>query len=84
MTLTIDSNSRRAFFRTAAGMASLLPLRARKTYDTRDYGTAGDGTTLDTAAIQAIQKTERVAPLYQGINQNFLDVIVTFDYQRKQ
>jgi polygalacturonase len=33
-------------------MASLLPLRAQKSYDARDYGAAGDGKTLDTAAIQ--------------------------------
>jgi len=59
--MTINSTSRRAFFRAAAGMASLLPLGAQKTYDTRDYGTVGDGKTLDTAAIQKAIDTASAA-----------------------
>ena len=44
--------NRRAFLEAAAGIAAILPLRAQRTYDARDYGAAGDGKTLDTASIQ--------------------------------
>ena len=48
----MTTKSRRAFLGVAACMAGWRPLRAQKTFDTRDYGTVGDGETLDTAGIQ--------------------------------
>jgi polygalacturonase len=43
--------SRRSFLALAAG-ASTYPLRAQTVFDVAKYGAAGDGKTLDTAAIQ--------------------------------
>lgn len=50
-----SSTTRRAALGIAGGavLGALLPLRAeRRVFDVRDYGAAGDGKTLDTAAFQ--------------------------------
>jgi hypothetical protein len=47
-------------------------------------GTESMGQGLSIYAIQAIEKTGRVPPLYEGIRENYLDVIVTFNFSPKE
>jgi polygalacturonase len=52
-----NSGKRRQFLASTLGVTALLPALARseqkaKVFDVRDYGAAGNGTTLDTQAIQ--------------------------------
>jgi membrane protein involved in colicin uptake len=46
-------------------------------------GTESEGRGLGIYAIQAVEKTGRVPPLYEGIRENYLDVVVTFYFYPK-